>query len=276
MSELDLSLNQITLIAFDTETSGAYPLGFEVVEFGAVKWRGGEVVGELQLLIKPSRPMSKEVIAIHGITNEMVADAPAMGEQIGKIRDFLEGGILMAHHAPFDVGFMTVCFEEFGVPFPADPVLCTSLLARRWIPESPNHKLQTLIGHLKLPQGAAHRALDDAKACLQVGLECWRRAGAGRTLREIESSQGKPVRWANYSLLKNENNLIRALAEAVRMAKDVDIVYEGGSLKGTSRRITPVGIVRNPDGDYVSAVCHLDRAQKRFYLGKIRDFAVVY
>lgn len=265
-----------TFVAFDTETTGAYPLGFEVVEFGAVKWKDGKIIDELQVLVKPSKPMSKEVIAIHGITNEMVADAPPLSSQIQRIRDFMEGAVLMAHHAPFDLGFMTFHFEENGIPLPTKPVLCTSLLARKWIPESANHKLQTLVGYLKLEKGTAHRALDDARACLHVGLECLKRAGEGKTLEDIERSQGKILRWPDYSLLKNESNLIRSLAEAIRSEKAFEIVYDGGTLRGKPRRITPIGIVRNPDGDYVSAICHIDRAQKRFYLGKIQDFAIVY
>ena len=276
MNFLDRTLNDITLVAFDTETTGAFPLGFEVVEFGAVKWRAGEIIGELQVLVKPSRTMSAEVIAIHKITNEMVQDSPPMQDVVAEIRAFLGDAILMAHHAPFDMGFMTVCFETFGLPMPADPVLCTSLLSRKWIAESANHKLQTLVAYLKIDGGQAHRALDDAKACLQVGLECWRRAGAEKTLEAIAQSQGKDLRWANYALLKNDNNLIRAISEAVHTSKDMDIIYDGGSLKGSSRRVTPVGIVRNPDGDYISAVCHIDRAQKRFYLAKIKDFTIVY
>ncbi|MFN9066189.1 MAG: PolC-type DNA polymerase III, partial [Bdellovibrionales bacterium] len=94
------------LIAFDTETSGAYPVGSEIVEFGAVKWFQGQVVDKLQLLIKPQWPMGDEVIKIHGITNEMVAQSPSMSEVVGQIHQFMSGGIAMAHNAPFDLGFV--------------------------------------------------------------------------------------------------------------------------------------------------------------------------
>ena len=276
MSSLDLNLSQTTLVAFDTETTGAYPLGFEVVEFGAVKWRDGKIIDELEVLVKPSVPMSAFVIGIHGITNEMVENKPPLKDEIQRIRNFFDGAIPVAHHAPFDMGFMAMHFEEASLPFPTEPVLCSSLLARNLIHESPNHKLQTLIKVLNLQQGTAHRALDDAKACLEVALECWRRLGVEKTLLQVEVAQGKQLRWTNYSLLKNENPLIRSLAEAIRSKKDFEIVYEGGSQKDKPRRITPIGIVRNPDGDFVMSICHNDRAQKRFYLSKIRDFGIVY
>lgn len=276
MNFLEQNLDEITLVAYDTETTGAYPLGFEVVEFGAVKWHKGKIIDELQVLLKPSRLMSAEVIKIHGITNEMVENSPPMSEKIQEIRQFLNGAILMAHHAPFDMGFMTVCFEQNSLTMPADPVLCTSLLARKLIHETANHKLQTLVAFLKINGGQAHRALDDAKACLEVGLECWKRAGSEKTLAELVQVQGKNLRWIDYALINNSNALVRAIAEAIQGTKDMDVIYDGGTHKGKSRRVTPIGIVRNPDGDYLSAICHLDRAQKRFYLGKIKDFAVVF
>jgi DNA polymerase-3 subunit epsilon len=265
-----------TFVAFDTETSGAYPLGADVVEFGAVKWRAGEIIGEYQTLLKPRVLMGDFIIGIHGITNEMVADAPTMDQKIGEIAEFLGPHVLMAHHAPFDLGFMAAEFEKYKIPFPTGTLLCTSLLSRKLIKESVNHKLQTLIKTLKLNQGTAHRALDDAKACLEVGLECMRRAGPQATLDEISAHMGKSLQWSKYELLAHNNPTYKVVVESLLNQKDIDIVYEGGSVRGQSRRITPIGIVRNPDGDYVMAVCHLDRAQKRFYIDKISDLSIVF
>src|SRR5688500_2310163 len=102
-----------TFVAFDTETSGAYPIGDDIVEFGAVKWQSGRIVDELQLLIKPRELMSDFIIGIHGISNEMVANSPVMSQVIGQIDQFMHDSILMAHHAPFDVGFLAVDYEKY-------------------------------------------------------------------------------------------------------------------------------------------------------------------
>jgi DNA polymerase-3 subunit epsilon len=274
--DLNKPWQEYTFVAFDTETSGAYPLGAEIVEFGMVKWKAGKEVDSYQTLLKPSFPMSDFIIGIHGISNEMVQEAPLMGEKIQEIRNFFKDCVLMAHHAPFDMGFLTVDLEKNKMPLPSEPVLCTSLLARKLIPESPNHKLQTLIKVLKLDGGTAHRAHDDARACLNVGLECLRRIGETSTLKHAIKAMGKDLEWQRYSLMVGQNELYQKVVEATVQHKDMDIVYEGGSLRGQTRRISPIGIVRNPDGDYVMAVCHLDRAQKRFYLGKISDASVVF
>jgi DNA polymerase III subunit epsilon len=264
-------------VAFDTETSGAYPFGADIVEFGAVKWRAGKIVDSYQTLLRPTEPMSAFIIGIHGITNEMVEDAPPMKEKIGEIRSFLGDAILMAHHAPFDMGFVGLEFQRYQIPMPANPVLCTSLLARKLIHESENHKLQTLITVLNLERGSAHRAKDDANACLHVGLECFRRKGEAASLREIFSTQGKDLAWTKYQIFNSGNVTMDKVIECLESKLSLDIVYQGGSGEGSgTRRITPIGIVRNPDGDYVMAMCHRDAAKKRFYIEKMKSAAVVY
>ncbi len=161
-----------TFISFDTETSGAYPLEGEICEIAAVKWESGEIVGEFQSLVKVSKPMSDFIIGIHGITNEMMETAPLMKDVIGGFHEFVQGSVMMAHHAPFDLGFVSLEFEKHNLRLPEISAICTSLLSRKVFPNFANHRLQTLIPLLGIEQGTAHRALDDSKACLQVGLRC--------------------------------------------------------------------------------------------------------
>ncbi len=276
MPDFSKPWTEFEFIAFDTETSGAYPLGSEVVEFGAVRWKAGKEVGSYQTLLKPSRPMSDFIIGIHGITNEMVEDAPLVKDKIAEIRDFFKGAILMAHHAPFDMGFIMADFEKYKILPPEENVLCTSLLARKLIPESPNHKLQTLITHLGLERGSAHRAKDDARACLYVGLECMNRLGPMTSMSEVYEKVGKTLNWNSYYLRNTGNPTMDKIIECLEDNRSLDIAYLGGTRGTEMRRITPQGIVRNPDGDYVQAKCHRDVASKRFYIDKIKDASVVY
>src|SRR5262249_33181247 len=104
--------SQATFIAIDLETTGKYPLDAEICEMAAVKWQNGAVVDVFQSLIRPCTPMSQEVIAIHNITNEMVATAPLMAEKIFDFHRFIGDGFLLAHHAPFDLGFLSWEFER--------------------------------------------------------------------------------------------------------------------------------------------------------------------
>ncbi len=269
------SIYDLPLVAFDLETSGAYPIRSEIVEFAAVKWEQGKITETYQQLFKPVHRMTDFIIGIHGITNEMVADQPTVESKLQELKDFLSGSVVMAHHAPFDLGFLSSQFERSGMLLPNDPVICTSLLSRAVIPESPNHRLQTLIPFLGLNQGTAHRALDDSKACLELAIKCFERMGPAPTLEQIQAKVGKNLDWVNYSLGKLATETIREVSRAVENHLALDIVYNGGTLKGKIRRVTPEGIVRNPDGDYMVATCHIDRTSKRFYINKVQDLSVV-
>lgn len=272
---LDTPWCELTFVAIDVEATGAYPLEGEICEIAAVRWEGGQAVAEFQSLIKPTQAMSDFIIGIHGITNEMVAGAPAIREKISEFRDFIGNDILVAHHSPFDMGFLAVEFERSRLPLPEEPALCSSLISRKVITEAENHKLQTLIKTLNLNQGTAHRALDDAKGCVEVLQKCMERLGEEKTLRDLIDLQEKQLYWKNFSidaLLRNENT--RAIVNAIEKKKPVIIVYQGGSLKG-ERQITPRGIVRSPDGDWLAGVDENDTQVKRFYLGKIKS-AVCY
>lgn len=277
MTNIDLNkpISEYTFLAFDLETSGAYPVGSDIVEFGAVKWRGGQEVGRLQFLFKPREPMSDFNMSIHGITNEMVAESPLIGAHIKEIHEFFKDAVAIAHHAPFDMGFMAVEFERAHLPLPTEPVLCTSLLAQRWITGTENVRLQTLVKHFKLDGGAAHRAFDDAKSCLFVLFEIMKKMGPEYTLQKALESMGKPLHWQLYSVFGHPDRRFKNLCEAIYTRRNVEMVYQkGGGGRTEIRLVRPIGVVRNPDGDYLLAHCLKDQADKRFYISKISDVVV--
>lgn len=260
----------LTFVAFDTETTGQYPLTSEFCEVAAVKWKGGKVIDTFSSLIKPSHIIPEDVIKIHGITNEMVQGEKPFAEKITSLMSFFEDSIVVAHHAAFDVGFLVLELEKYNEELPNHPIICTSYLSRNVIKESPNHRLQTLIRHLKLEQGAAHRALDDAKACLGVALKCFERMGEEATLNEIIARQGKFFDWQRFSFDQlSQNTDLKQLIDLTKAKDAVSFVYSGGSRSGEKRSATPMGIVRSLDGDYFVGFCHHDQKKKRFYLDKI-------
>lgn len=259
-----------TFVAFDLETSGKYPLEAEICEIAAVKWRGGQVIDRFQSLVKTTRPMSDEVINIHHITNEMLANAPEVKDVIVKFHQFLGDAILIAHHAPFDMGFLACEFERYLLSLPAPSVLCTALLSRKALPTSPNHRLQTLIQFLGLPQGQAHRALDDAEACLQVALRCFTKIGENAKLEDIYKFQATELKWTDYSLERlAESEAMMALISSIQKKTQVEMVYKGGSRPGQPRVVVPVGIVCNPQGNFLVAREPAETQTKRFFLSQI-------
>lgn len=277
MTNTDLSkpISECTFLAFDLETTGAFPVGTDIVEFGAIKWRNGQEIGRKQFLFKPREPMTEFNMSIHGIKNEMVENSPLISEHIKEIHEFFKEGVAVAHHAPFDLGFMAVEFERAHLPLPQEPILCTSLLAQRWITGTENVRLQTLVKHFKLDGGSAHRAFDDAKSCLLVLFEIMKIMGPKYTLQQAIESLGKPLHWQLYSVFGHPDRRIKNLCEAIYSRRNVEMVYQkGGGGRTEIRLVKPIGVVRNPDGDYLMAHCLKDNQDKRFYLSKISDVVV--
>lgn len=269
-----------TFIAIDLETTGKYPLDAEICEMAAVKWRGGQIVDTFQSIIKPTLPMSTEVIAIHNITNEMTANAPTLAEKLHDFHRFISDGIILAHHAPFDLGFLAWEFEKARLGLPRYPVFCTSLLSRALNANVPNHRLATLAQHFNIEAGAAHRALDDARTCLHVALAYFEKLGREAKISDIQGIQMTALPWERFSIeALTEREHFRTLVRALRDRREVIITYEGGSRPGEARRVFPLGLVRNPEADFLVATEGNkegdDTHPKRYFLDKVSSVQFV-
>ena len=169
--ELGRPLRDVTFCVVDLETTGGSAAGGSMItEIGAVKVRGGEVLGEFQTLVNPHRAIPAFIAVLTGITDSMVAAAPTIEQALPQFLEFAAGTVLVAHNAPFDVGFLKHFAAEQGRPWPRFEVLDTAVLARRLVTrdESPNHKLSSLarvFGSATVPN---HRALSDARATVAV------------------------------------------------------------------------------------------------------------
>jgi DNA polymerase III subunit epsilon len=267
---------QYTYVAFDTETSGKYPLTAEIVEIAAVKWVGGQIAETYQTLVKPTRLMGQTVIDIHHITNEMVAGAPNIKDVLPAFDSFIKDSVLIAHHAAFDMGFLAYEYEKLEMALPLAMSLDSCVLGQRAYPQSVNHRLATLVGMLNIQMETAHRALDDSKACLEVAFACMEKLGANLTLDEIFKAQGGPFEWKRYSVKDlDAQEATHNLVEGCKKQLAMEIVYEAGSQPGVPRRITPQGLVRNPHGDFVVGLCHRENQEKRFYLHRVKSAKIL-
>ena len=168
--ELDEPLRATTFTVVDLETTGGSAGADGITEIGAVKVRGGEVLGEFQTLVHPGRAISPFVSVLTGITDSMVADAPGSGPAVAAFLEFAHGSVLVAHNAPFDVGFLKAAAHEHLLPWPAFAVVDTAVLARRVLTrdEVPNCKLSTLAAFVGATTTPNHRALSDARATVDV------------------------------------------------------------------------------------------------------------
>jgi DNA polymerase III subunit epsilon len=155
-------------LALDTETNGYGGDLCEMTEVGAVLVGGGELHETYDSLVQVERPLSRGIQRFTGITQGMVDGAPPPDEVLPEIADLLEGRVLVAHNARFDVGVLRQAFERAGMDWPKPPVLCTVQLARRFAPLARKRGLATLAGSLGIEVDEVHRALPDALTCARV------------------------------------------------------------------------------------------------------------
>ncbi|MHB1063770.1 MAG: DEDD exonuclease domain-containing protein [Georgenia sp.] len=173
LDELGTDLREATFVVVDLETTGGSPTGSEITEIGAVKVRGGEVLGEFQTLVNPGLAIPPQIVVLTGITDAMVIDAPPITEVLPAFLEFAglgRGTVLVAHNAPFDVGFLRHATERMGLAWPRPPVVDTVRLARKVVTreEAPDHRLGTLAALFSTAVTPDHRALHDARATVDV------------------------------------------------------------------------------------------------------------
>ena len=170
-----VSLRDTTFVVVDLETTGGRASGEgdnvdAITEIGAVKVRGGEVLGELATLVDPGRSIPPQIVELTGITSAMVRNAPTIDSVLPAFLEFARGAVLVAHNAGFDIGFLRAAAERCQIAWPRPPVLCTVRLARRVLTrdEAPSVKLSALARLFGAATTPTHRALDDARATVDV------------------------------------------------------------------------------------------------------------
>ncbi|MFI5716607.1 DEDD exonuclease domain-containing protein [Nocardia sp. NPDC051750] len=168
--QLDTPLYDTTFVVVDLETTGTSPAEDAITEIGAVKVRGGEVLGEFATLVDPGRSIPPAVVQITGITTAMVRAAPTIEAVLPGFLEFAAGAVLVAHNARFDIGFLKAAAARCDTAWPRPQVVCTVRLARRVLgkDEAPSARLGVLARLLGASTTPTHRALDDARATVDV------------------------------------------------------------------------------------------------------------
>ncbi|WP_156758334.1 DEDD exonuclease domain-containing protein [Actinokineospora pegani] len=168
--ELGTPLRETTFVVFDLETTGGSAAEDAITEIGAVKVRGGVVLGEFATLVDPGRGIPPEIVTLTGITDFMVSAAPRVDTVLPAFLEFAAGSVLVAHNSGFDVGFLKAACARLGYPWPRPAVVCTVRLGRRVLSreEAPSCRLSALAELFQAETKPIHRALDDAKATVDV------------------------------------------------------------------------------------------------------------
>jgi DNA polymerase-3 subunit epsilon len=218
LDDLGTPLIGVTFVVVDLETTGGSAHDSAITEIGAVKVRGGEVLGEFATLVDPGTPIPPFITVLTGITQQMVLAAPRIEEVLPAFLEFARGAVLVAHNAPFDMGFLKAACAKQERAWPGPAVVDTADLARRLLTrdEVPNCKLSTLARFFRTATEPCHRALADAKATVDVLHGLLERAGAFgvESLEELTGFARAPT---------PEQKRKRHLADAVPAAPGVYI-----------------------------------------------------
>jgi DNA polymerase III subunit epsilon len=169
----DTRLEDLTIVVFDTETTGLSPASDEIVQIAAVRIVNGKrVEGEVfDTLVDPGRSIPPGSTEVHGITDQMVRGAPTVAEAAHAFHAFARGAVLVAHNAPFDLEFLRRTEAATGLAFD-HPVLDTVLMSAVVYGQLDQHTLDALCARLGIviPESARHTALGDTVATAEAFL----------------------------------------------------------------------------------------------------------
>lgn len=266
--ELGTPLREVTFVVLDFETTGGSARTDSITEIGAVKVRGGEQIGELATLVDPGMGLPAGVVALTGITSSMVAGAPPISAVLPTLLEFLGSGVLVAHNAPFDSGFLRSACERHGHRWPRPPVLCTARLARAVLTrdEAPSVRLGALAELFDTATRPTHRALSDARATVEVLHRLMERVG-NLGVQSLEELLGLARESAPHRPTQGQRRK-RVLADKVPSAPGVylfrgprdEVLYVGtsGDLRRRVRSYFTAGERRRRVRDMVSLAERVD------------------
>ena len=160
-------LDEKTYVVFDLETTGFSPEKDRIIEFGAVKVRGGEIVDRFSEFVDPKTPIPFRITQLTSITDDMVIGADTIEDVLPRFLAFSEGCVLVGHNVAFDIGFVRAKAKRLGLK--ADfTTVDTMGLARVLLPGHARYTLDAVAKVLKVDLGHHHRAVDDADCTARI------------------------------------------------------------------------------------------------------------
>lgn len=209
--DLSMPLIEVTFCVVDLETTGGSAADCAITEIGAVKYRGGELIGTFQTLVDPGLPIPPSITILTGITQAMVINAPRIETALPSFLEFCGDAIVVGHNVRFDLSFLNAAAMRLGYGRLPNRSTDTAALARRLVrSEVRNLRLQSLAAHFRSPVTPNHRALEDARATAHVFHGLLERAGSlGVTnlddLLQLPTAKGS----AHYSKIRLTEDLPR-------------------------------------------------------------------
>jgi DNA polymerase III subunit epsilon len=271
---LNRRLEEISFVAFDTETTGLWAPSHRLVELAGVRFRlSGEPESIWQSLINPGCPMPADVIPIHGITDAMVASAPTAERALAEFFAFCgDDTVMIAHNAPFDISFVAAELDRAERALPVNSVLDTVDLFRHHFTALPSYSLESIVKQFKIGTSQEHRALADAELVRMAFQHLRQFWPSAMTMEELVRRCGQ-YHFSDGRLRDAE--LPEAFADITLACKEhlaLDIVYAASGRPPEPRRIRPSRIFEQRSTMYIRAFCEKSQAERTFRLDRLREF----
>lgn len=267
----ELHLEHIPFAFLDVETTGLEPeRGHRVCEIAVVRTVGRLETRRFSSLVNPGRRIGPGAQAVNGITDSMVADAPRFHELLDDVLPLLDGAVIVAHNAPFDLGFVN---HELRLAWQAhlrNHTVDTLAIARRAY-RFPSNSLGALTRRLGLLHPQQHRALGDALAVKNL---LWWLADdlqikGVQTLGDlIDVQHGRHRDAVIVEPIPPE------LEDAINRGRPVQLRYRSRHGNISDRRIDPIRIDERSGLRYLVAYCHLRQAERSFRLDRILEIRI--
>jgi len=154
-------------VVLDIETTGLSPFSDEICELAMVKLKNFLPVDSYHTLVKPSKPIPLSVSKIHGITDEMVQNAPTIEQVLPQVVNFISNTTLVIHNADFDLSFLNFALKKYEYPILKNEVIDTLAIARLYYPTI-SHSLESLSSNFMFSNKPTHRAMDDVLSTAEL------------------------------------------------------------------------------------------------------------
>ncbi len=277
ISYLGAMIDERTIfIAFDTETTGLATATGRVVEIAALKFDwNGTILDRFSELVRPPGEIPETAIAIHHITDEMVADKPGIDQVLPRFLVFLGGDqtVLLAQNALFDIGFINHEAIRSGIGLPRNVILDQIEVTRRIYRDLPTYSLESTCRRFNLVERQDHRAMADAVLVMKLFRHC---------LKQVRPEEGMEIlnslfhyTFGGPMAARIDEAMLDTVVAALESGGTLEIIYSAGTMKGMPRKIMPTLMYTRDGVAYLTARCLRTGASRQFRLDRIRTCRLV-